>query len=200
MDLAAIDALIENAEMPTASVDLCLRGDLQAKWEDLERQLKAEVSTGRSSLAGTGTGKAEELARQIRELETEMQSSVLTMTLRALPRTEWRELEAKHPPRKDNDADRLYGFNTDTIFDEALAPSLVSPELDAARLAKIVDRLTSGQFERLALAMLDLNRQASDVPFSQAASLVTKASDATSRRLSGSASRTSGSRAGSRGK
>lgn len=183
MDLAQIDALIEKQAAPTTNVDLCLRGDLQAKWEELNRELEKETGKGSGKLAGPGA-RVSELARQVSELEAEMQSSVVVFTLQALGRTRWRELEAEHPARKDHDVDKLYGFNTDTIFDAALPESIVSPELDADRVAKIADKLTSGQFEKLALAILRLNRQDTDVPFSQAASLIMQASAVMSKRPS----------------
>lgn len=197
MDLAQIDALIEKQAPPTTSVDLCLRGDLQARWEELDRELKKETGAGATKLSGF-SDRASQLAKEIEALEAEMKAAVVTFTLQGLGRAAWRELEAEHPARKDHDVDTFYGFNTDTIFDSALPLSIVSPELDADRVAKIADKLTAGQFEKLALAILRLNKQDSEAPFSQAASLITRATGVMSKRPPASESHTNGSRGGSR--
>lgn len=178
-----IDSIIANQTVPRTSVSLCLRGDLQAKWEDLERQLKEETAKSDGKLSGQ-SGPVKTLAEQVQAVESEMQESTITFELEALPRSAWRELEVRHPARDEDDADRVYGFNVDTFFDEAIPASLVSPEIDPERLRSILDKLTSAQYERLAFAVLGLNRQVTDNPFSQTASLITRVSAVTSKRQS----------------
>jgi hypothetical protein len=75
--MVSIDEVIASAKLPQKTISLVLRGDLQAEWEDLERQLKeAEESDDSSALAGNPrtlelAERMEELARTMREHEVE---------------------------------------------------------------------------------------------------------------------------------
>ncbi|OQO89932.1 hypothetical protein B1813_19015 [Saccharomonospora piscinae] len=177
MDSNDVAALLESAKLPEATVQLCLRGDLQAEWETLERKLSEAKQRGDRRL----TGSAEEaaLARQMRELEQQMESSTLTVLLRALPRKPWRKLVESHPPRKGNDADRMLGLDSSTFFDDLVAQCIVEPVLDAGQLEALLDKLTDAQFGKLSDAAWGLNRRDVNVPFSRTASRITTNSDGT---------------------
>jgi hypothetical protein len=199
MDLDAFDKLLEQSRLPEATIPLCLRGDLQAQWEELDHRLTALYSDASRKLAGASAEEAE-LARRIQELEQEMRDSTLTLRLRALERPEWLELVADHPPREDDKGDRMLGFNQKTFFDALVLACLVEPELDEERLSKLMDKLTDAQFQKLTEAAWGLNRRDVDVPFSSTASHIMTTSAGTSRRQSGSGSASNGSRGGSRKK
>lgn len=190
-----IEALLDQAEQPEKLVPICLRGDLRAEWEELERQLQEARRSPRSSMADDG-GRA--VAEQMAELEKRMQSATVTLRLRALPRREWKKLIEAHPPQSD--ADKRVGVSQATFYDALIARCLVEPEITAEQLARMLDVITSGQYDQLAEAAWGLNRRDVDVPFSPTASRITRNSDETSRQQSGSAFPTSGGAAGSRSK
>lgn len=177
MDNKDLDALLGAARLPESTVPLCLRGDLQAEWETLERQLAEAKQRGDRRLVGSPEEAA--LARQLRDLEAQMQDSTITLRLRALPRREFMKLVEKHPARKDNQVDRMVGVNQATFYDALIGACIVEPEIDEERLTRLLDALTDAQFNKLANTAWELNRSDVSVPFSRTASRITTNSDET---------------------
>ncbi len=95
--MRSFKAMLAEAKLPEATVEICLRGDLAADHEVLVRELKRAEDSGAESLAGSGAG---ELADRIVALEDEMREHTYEFRLRALPRAEWRALCHAHPPRR----------------------------------------------------------------------------------------------------
>ena len=171
-------ALLKAAKLPERTVPVCLRADLVAEHERLDRELVALRRNPPDSLGGDGRG---ELADRIRELEAEMAAAVYDFRLRALPSAGFRALLAAHPPRKDDvdvvvsDAD--LGFNPDTFFPAIARACIVDPELDDDTWAELDEKLTHRQFDDLAQAAWRLNCGDVDVPFSRAASTLSPVTD-----------------------
>lgn len=185
MELSEIDAILDGAKKPEAKVPLCLRSDLQVEWEKLEAELQAEDRAEPQTLAKSVSKRAKELAEQVRALQAEMEQSTITVTLRAMDRAPWKELQSAHPPRKDSAIDWKLGFNPDTFYDALIAESIVEPVFDEERLAKLLDAITAGQFDRLAGVAWELNRSDVSVPFSATASRIAASSGGTSKRRPG---------------
>lgn len=165
-------AIIAAAKLPERSAELCLRGDLVARFQDLYRELKAaqEREKGGGSLDG---GESLGLARQIDELRQEMAAHSVTFTFRGLPRTTkdpakatWSALLAAHPPRDGDDQDKLLGLNRDTFYPALVRASLVDPVLDEDDWATLDGSLSDGQFQALVNAAWMVNARDVDVPFS----------------------------------
>lgn len=165
--------LLAEAKLPERTVPTCLRGDLAAEHEWLNDQLELLEKKAVDSLAGNGGA---ELAEQITALEDEMRESTYPIRLRALPKPEFRALMAEYPPPVDadgkqtNELDRFYGFDTDNGFETLVRRSVVDPEMDDAEFAALVGKLTTNQFDSLAVVAWQLNKGDIDVPFSRAAS------------------------------
>lgn len=171
----SIDDILASAKKPEAVVPLCLRPDLQAEWEQLDRELTAH-------LAGSGTlaasPEAVVLAERIKELESTMAESTVDVRFIGLGRKAWLTLVAENPPRRENQADLVMGFNTETMFDALIRESIVSPELTADQLDTLLDAISSKQYDNLADAAWNLTRTDKGGPvFSQAASRVIPVSD-----------------------
>jgi len=196
MDIKDLDALLASARRPETVIPICLRGDLQAEWEELDNRLTA-LQTGANGKLSGSTG-SRELAERIIQLQKEMEESTIHVRLRALNRVEWRDLLAAHPPRKDNDADKILGFNPNTLFDALIVACITDPELTSEQAAALLDALTPSQFDKLADAAWGLNRRDVSVPFSYNASQLTQTGGETSKLQSDSASATADSQGGSR--
>lgn len=169
---ANIKDMLKAAKLPEKQVPICLRGDLQAEFEDAERRLTdAENNTG-DSLAGNG---ARAVAEQIEALRQQMQEHTVPFRLRALPRPAWKDLLAAHPPRKGDDGavderDKYVGVNLDTFFEALVRSAVVEPQMDDEDWAMLFgEALTDRQFDLLSDAAWGLNRREVDVPFSRAA-------------------------------
>lgn len=165
-DLAA---LLAAARLPERTVDLCLRGDLQAEWENLQRNLEeAKRVPDMRSLGDPPPGA--ELEDAIHALEVTMAASVLTLTLRALNRKAFQDLALKHPPRPDDQRDKMYGLNFESFNADLIRACCVDPELDDDQWAHLIEVITPGQYRLLGDTCEVLNHSPVDVPFSSNAS------------------------------
>ncbi|MGW5556849.1 hypothetical protein ACWER9_06455 [Micromonospora sp. NPDC003944] len=171
--------LLAGARLPEATVPVCLRGDLTAEFEDLERQLDQAQRETLASLEDQSS--ANGIAERMEHVRQEMLQHTYQFRLRAMPRPAWRSFIAEHPPRKDTESgavveqDRGVGVNTETFFDELVRRSVVDPQLTDDEWKLLLDQaLTDRQFDTLSSAAWGLNRRDVDVPFSLAASRMTR--------------------------
>lgn len=189
----SIKEMLKAAKLPETTVPLCLRGDLQADFEQAERDLAEAQRRPADSLAGTGT---RAIAERIEDLREQMQEHTVDFRFRALSRHAWKALRDKHPPRRKEDGspderDMAVGANLDAFFDELIRVSLVEPELDADDWRTLLGdsdeererreaagepvedgTLTDRQWNQLGDAAWTLNRSEVSVPFSRAASKI----------------------------
>lgn len=185
------DALLDQARPVERTVPLCLRGDLVAEFEALERDLERAQAKSSNSLAGTG---ASGIAVRMEALREQMQDSTVEFKLRGLPRPKYRALTAAHPPRqladgKVNPLDEGDGLNVDTFYDALIRACLIGPDLTESQLTRLLDEaLSDRQFEQLAIGAVHCCRGSVDVPFSYAASKLLTGSGNGSRRPSDSES------------
>lgn len=180
-----------DARRAERSVPVCLRADLVAEWEAADRDLKRIQAQDDDSKEGAGTG---ELIERIQALEAQMAEHTDEYRLRALPRHKFRKLVADHPPRLDEQgdpirADAVLGLNRDTFFPALIRLSVVEPVLDDDDWRWLLGDdtddtddgddgeegvLTDRQFGDLEDVAWFLNRGEVDVPFSRAASLMSR--------------------------
>jgi hypothetical protein len=169
--LADVGALVRGAKLREGTVSVCLAGDLVGEWEALAEQLNDAPAA--DSLSGTGGGPIRE---QMNELRGQMLEATVEFKFTALPRRQFRELKAAHPPRRDADGkltdprDGL-GINYDSFMDALVRAAIVEPKLDEETLTMLLDeRLTDRQYEELTDVAWNLNRATVSVPFLPAAS------------------------------
>jgi hypothetical protein len=180
-----INDLLDQAKPAERTIPLCLRGDLVAEFEDLERKLAEVEKKPTDSLASGGEARA--VAEQMQALREQMESSTAAFRLRALPRkptadrpVTFRMLADAHPPRQKEDGnphpeDEL-GVNTSTIFEPLIRACLVEPSLDDKQWARLEAVLSDLQYERLGMVAWGVNRGDVDIPFSSAASRLLRTS------------------------
>lgn len=174
-EVTDIKSMLAEARLPERTVPICLRGDLVAEHENLERQLEEANRRAVDSLEGNGAG---DIIDRIEALQEEMRASTVTFRLRALPKPRWRALLAEHPPRQTEDEkphpeDVAVGVNMETFWDAIARACLVEPEVDDetwALMAGPDGRLTDRQIGQLADAAWAVNRGEVSVPFSRAVS------------------------------
>jgi len=186
--LVGLDQMLSTAALPERTVEVCLRGDLVAQVEDLERELR-DLRTNTVTMADRG--RARGLAEQIETLRVEMQSSVVVFRLRGLNRKAWAGLLGLHPPRndpgtskKDQDTDKALGYNVETFFPALIRACLVEPAMSDEQWKRLEELLTSKQYDDLIDAALAVTRRKVDVPFSFASSAMLATSGETSRQPS----------------
>lgn len=169
---------LQAAKLPERTVDICLRGDLQAEWEDLHRQLAdAEAAAARDKRLNS-VGDVQAIGDKITAVQDQMRADTIVFRMRALSRKVWAELIKKHPPRQGNDDDQQLGYNVDTFMVALIKASTYVPDdLDDETWADLLDeRITEWQFAQLQNTALALNVRKVDVPNSYAVSRLTQPS------------------------
>jgi hypothetical protein len=106
-------------------------------------------------------------------LIAEMKRYTVPFVLRAVPDERWTELIGLHPPRRDPaDAKKIdprdSNVNSETFYRSLVRESVVDPEHDDARWARLTRLLTAAQMGRLIATATDINQRDEDLPFSPA--------------------------------
>lgn len=169
-------------------VDFCADLSLRADWESAVEALDKARKTPSGQMIDTAVSDAAALVHQ---LEAQMDESKHIFRLHGLKRSLWQSLAGEHEPREDNRNDATLGVNTSTFFDAVALESIVGVTLKtkdgevvdfdpATEWITLADDMTDGQYNEFVEKFLELNRGVTGVPFSRAASLVTRSSEASS--------------------
>jgi hypothetical protein len=161
--------LLAAAKLPERSVTVCVRGDLVAEIEELERELKAAIEERKNDPRLTSKSPAKDYADKIQAKRAEMDEHTITFRLRGMKAATWREFTSRH---KGADG----GLDILALMGEALPASVVSPELDAEDWERFNDNVAASEIGKLIDAVWELNMQGVAVPKSPLASAVTRTS------------------------
>jgi hypothetical protein len=165
-----IDEVIASAKLPEKTLPLNLRGDLQAEWEDLERQLRvAQENADDDTLAGDP--KARKIANRMVAISKEMAEHTVVFRFRALPKTAYSDLLTKHKA-DENTEHQVDGLDWDTYPTALIAACSVDPKMSVAQADRLSERVTDRQWDDLFATALSCNRDKVDVPFSFSASAI----------------------------
>lgn len=177
---SVIADIIGSIRRPEKTVPICTAGDLQAEFEDLERDLAIakEKPLEEGTLAGGANPMATAVAQQIQELRGRMREHTVVFRFQGLSSKAYSDLVAKHPPKDDSkrtdvDAD---GFSADLV-----ATCAIEPKMTFAEAVQLSEVLTQAQWDALFTAAYEVNKTDIDVPFSYAASAVLSGSKKSSR-------------------
>lgn len=197
-DFAEKMAAARKAGRAGRSIPVCLRGDLVAELEELDRRALIARANPAASKEDTA---AAELAERICALQDEMRDGTEPFELRALAPARYQALREQHPPRRDDNGklnlkDAGLGFNSDTFLPALIRACTVSPQLTEAQWHDLLGDtetaaaekvaageepdeglLTYRQYMDLAGAAHELNEGAISVPFSSAVSPTSGSSD-----------------------
>jgi hypothetical protein len=111
--------------------------------------------------------------KALESVKASASESVLEIELEARPRKRWAEIEEAHPPRKDDKVDDAFTIGWDTFLAEVLPESVVAVrnresgeavEVASEEWAGVLDEISDGQYQTLAMAVLQLNRSSAN-PF-----------------------------------
>ena len=205
--MADIESLFKAAAPPERSVPVCLRGDLQARHEELSRELQVAGKQDAESFEG---GNARRVADQIKALEAEMRESTVTFLLRALGQGKPFKLQCEHPPRDGDEfpGDKVAGVNESTYYLALVRATCAEvvhhngtrvPQEDISDDAwqAMFDALSNKQFDDLVGTAQSVSLREVGVPFSQLASVISQRSEPDSKTPRRGTPRRSASKAGS---
>lgn len=166
--------LIRQASRPRVVRALCLDGDLQQRWDDLNDRLLHAAARVAAAPSLKELGEPQKIQDELDALAPELEERQLTFTLEGLPHHVYVSLLDDHPPRKDHDGDRANGWNASTFLPALVKACTVDPDLDDDTWTALFDQITSGQLDTLARAALDVNRRKVSIPFSSTVSTTTR--------------------------
>lgn len=184
-----LDKVLDDADLPTKRVTMCLKGSLRAEWDaaqevlaDLQQQVIAATNQdGKVTAAASLLRDRRIAAENVQAVETRMAEQSVTFTFVGKSFAAYNALLVKHPPREGVRGDELWGFNADTFHVANVRACLSEPAVDDAQWDRLVGVLTDAQWDQLAGAALAVNRtERGEVPFSRSASNVINDSAATS--------------------
>lgn len=128
-----------------------------------------------ASKALTATTKAVTAAEKAHaEVQERAKSSVLEVVMDQMPKKMWREFQAAHPPRDGDKIDADWGINWDTFagaYLEATKPQVRwqasgdPVEVIPSEWAAWVETISDPEYQKLAFAILELNRRVPTRPF-----------------------------------
>lgn len=218
--MSGILDLIRDARRPERTVPLCLRGDLVARFEDLERELRQANAAEKADDTFGGSGSAARIAAEMSALREQMKAAEVVFRHRALGPIRSASLLTEHPPRLDEvhaDRDRRLGYNPDSLYLAVVRETCYAIDRDGERLqlrdeetnddlgamtdeqwSALIGAVSSQQFDRLFGAAWTLDHNDVEVPTSPLASLISQRSGESSSQPSAGESRRGGSRGGSR--
>lgn len=109
----------------------------------------------------------------LEQLVRDMKTKTVRFLVHSVGTARWNELVAAHPMRKDPATGRFDardvaagGFNPSTFYVDLVRHSIVEPAMTDARYASLLKKVTDSQFDKLAQAAANVNRQEpDDLPF-----------------------------------
>jgi hypothetical protein len=167
-----IESIIGETEPAETSVTLCVKGSLRAEYERLDAQL-GDIEQAISNLAGGDTAG---ITSRMAELRKQMLAYERTFNLRAVEPLPWSNLVARRPVKTPGMTDEDYAPLYYAWVCEVVAVSVVDPVMTPDQAARFRDRLSAGDWQKLANAAWNVNDDSSTIPFSVAASVLSRSS------------------------
>lgn len=164
--------LLKKARRRETTYRLCLRGDLLAVHETLEADLeRVAKETGLTTPSLADASPVTTLAAQLQELQAEMLAETITLRFQAMRRRDWEELLAQFP-KVDGEPGT---YDVEALAAPLVRACLIDPELTSSEFDDFWDdTLNAAQRDEVFGAAWSANTEASSVPFSERASVVTR--------------------------
>lgn len=169
----SLDEILNGRKAAQGSVPICMRLDVMADIEELERRiLQLKQDTDDPRMAAGNEESAVELADQIRALEDEAQRYTIDLRLQAIDRDEWHEKVDQFTVR-DVEAGTAQ-LDLAALVTDIFPKSLISPEMSPGQRDDFLAKLSEAQWESVMQKVFDLNRRTVTVGKSLTASFVTR--------------------------
>jgi hypothetical protein len=166
-----IDEIIAQAQRPEKTIALCLRGDLQARWEDLERQLNAIDRDSSDSDTLGGDSRAADLSAQMADVENEMKAHEVVFKFRGLSSKQYSDVLAQYTD-EDKKSETNDGIDWKSWPTALIAACAVDPVMTVEQAERLADTITHKQWDSLFACAFAVNRTDVSVPFSLSASAI----------------------------
>lgn len=154
----SLDEILNGRKLAEKSIPICMRLDVMADIEELERQItQLQDDDDDVRMAAANGASAAELADAIRELEAIGRQYTIDLRLKALERSEWKQ-KCDQFTEEDPDSG-TQKLDLAALVLDIFAESLVSPAMGATQRDDFLKGLSDGQWEQVMQGVFDLNRR-----------------------------------------
>lgn len=163
-------------------VQVCLRPDLVDEWHRVNEALQIEQAKTAGSSGGRlgattpektpATPAAKKLAKQLGDLEDQIEESSPWFTFVGLMKPEYEALCMAHPPRKDNQFDIIRGYDIVAVTDALVRRCMVDPKFSDEGFLALQGSIGQDQWNDLVQGAQDANAGAEAPGKSELASLI----------------------------
>lgn len=174
----SIREIIDRKKRPEASVPIVLDGDLAAEYDRLATQLR-DAGPPTSLADDTSAGA---VAERMEVLRARMVDSRVFFRLRGLSEPDWAPVRDTLPKKRDGQDEDEAAEEYHRWLCAVVAVSCVEPAMTADEVHELYLVLSNGEWAALAGQALALQNSRQDVPFSAAASAISRHSAGKSRR------------------
>lgn len=169
-----LDEILNGRKRAQKSIPICMRLDVMAEIEELERQITAAQGTvlddADQRLAADGAD-IPGMVEKIRELEAIGRQYTIDVRIQALDKKRWNDKVAEHTIEDDEGNKKL---DISALTFDIFADILVSPAMDTDQQNTFLTGLSDGQWEVVMNSVFELNRRVVSVGKSLTASLATQ--------------------------
>lgn len=151
----SIDDILAEATPTERSRRICIRGDLRARFDELEERLEAADGDSDGDRALSQTPASLALAEQLEQVRAEMERHTVQFRFRGIGPA-WTRLVQKHMDEQGN--------LPPAFFPEAVAACAVSPKMTTEQAQALFDKLSQGAIDALYRTVRDANIGAVEVP------------------------------------
>jgi hypothetical protein len=160
---------------PRERVVLLYPGDAEAQIAELREQipaLAAEEDGERAVPPGRLTDKAPSLkaAAEIDRLTADARERAVKVTMREVPQRVVDQLRDEHPPRPENERDKMLGLDEDGFYWALVRKSIVDPVVTDAQWAEFVESASMARRKLLVDTAEELSTKDVSLPKSSAVS------------------------------
>lgn len=190
--MSDLDDWLADAKPLSATVAVCLSGDLHQQHADKSQELLDLVTSPNLSLED---GRVSQLRQEIDALAAQIAEKSRDITVNRVDESVYYRLILTHPPREGDEVDKRHGVNYDTFTPELvrLATGMTREQVD-----KLRSLVSYRQWGELWQTAQELSAGEVSVPKSLPDFALTRSSGAESKQPTPSASRSGGSKGGSR--
>lgn len=164
---------IRMSGLPEKVVELATNVAARAEWEQAirdEQDITLEAARSRR-MSGEDSPGLKEIRARIDAAQEAMAGSVYAFTLRAITRSQYRDLVIAHPPRPGAADDAREGVNIESFGDALIADSIVGVthhgepfEWSHDDWTALADEMTDAQWTEFYRAAVNLNKRVTQVP------------------------------------
>lgn len=163
--MTSFDDVRKKATLPTATVSLCLAGELMEELEDLQRRY---AEAGAPENLGDDTKRR--LREEIEAKRQEMLESTVDFKLKAMPARKFAIFWAGMPTRAEGETDKAWDEKAYPFYAELVSRTVIEPAMTVEDVGELCDIVAMTTWNALANECIRLNNRRVDIPNFDAAS------------------------------